>query len=95
MNKLYMEGYMAQQGSWNFASEELRERGALRKEEGDAVREHKTMHEENWLSSWLREDGREKEKRTANVSEEDEEERCEEKRRGERREQNGESPNMM
>ena len=56
---------MAQQGSWNFASEELRERGALRKEEGDAVREYSVMHEETFLRSWSREDGREKEERTA------------------------------
>ena len=29
-------------------------------EEGDAIREYKAMYEENVLSSWLREDGREK-----------------------------------
>ena len=39
---------MAQQGSWNFASEELRERGALRKGEGDAEREYSAMHEEKF-----------------------------------------------
>ena len=32
----------------------MRERGALPKEEGDAVRECKAMHEENFLSSWLK-----------------------------------------
>ena len=36
--------------------------------------EHKAMHEENFLSSWLREDGREKEERTAKVGEENVEE---------------------
>ena len=49
---------MAQKGLWNLAREKiLRERGALPKEEGDAVREYMAMHEENVLSSWLREDG--------------------------------------
>ena len=36
--------------------------------------EHKAMHEENFLSSWLREDGREREERTAKVGEDNEEE---------------------
>ena len=62
----------------------LRERGALPKEEGDAVREYKAMHEESFLSSWLREDGGEKEKRTVEMSgeneERDEEEKGKEKR---------------
>ena len=53
----------------------LRERGALPKEEGDAVREGKAMHEENFLSSWLREDGRERNERTVKKSDENEEER--------------------
>ena len=35
-------------------SEALQERGALPKEEGDTIRECKAMHEENFLSSWLR-----------------------------------------
>ena len=34
----------------------LENRGVLHKEEGDLVREHKAMHEENLLGSWLRED---------------------------------------
>ena len=34
----------------------LRDRGALLEEEGDLVREYKAMDEENFLSSWLRED---------------------------------------
>ena len=38
----------------------LQDRGALSKEEGDVIREYKAMHEENFLSSWLREDGEDK-----------------------------------
>ena len=34
----------------------LQDRGALSKEEGDVVGEYHAMHEENFLSSWLRED---------------------------------------
>ena len=41
----------------------LRDRGALPKEEGDVIGEYKAMHEENCLSSWLREDGKEKEEK--------------------------------
>ena len=47
--------------------------GRKMKEEGDAAREYKTMHEENFLTSWLREDGREKEELTGAVSGENEE----------------------
>ena len=37
VNKLEMEGFMAQKGLWNVTRERiLRERGELRKEEGDA-----------------------------------------------------------
>ena len=39
---------MAQKGLWNL--------GAMPKEEGDVIREYNAMHEENFLSSWLRED---------------------------------------
>ena len=69
---------MAQEGLWNLVREKImRERGALPKEEGHAIREYKAMHEENFLSSWLREDGREKEERTVDMSNENEEERGE------------------
>ena len=34
----------------------LEDRRALLEEEGDLVRDHKAMHEENFLSGWLRED---------------------------------------
>ena len=40
------------------------------------------------MSSWSREDGREKEERTAKVSEENEEEMCEKNRREEEKEEN-------
>ena len=33
----------------------LEDRGALPREDGDPLREHQAMHEENFLSSWLRE----------------------------------------
>ena len=45
----------------------MRERGALPKEEGDAIGEYKAVHEENSLSSWLREDGKHKEERVMEV----------------------------
>ena len=35
------------------------DRGALPNEDGDQLREYKAMHEENFLSSWLREDVKE------------------------------------
>ena len=41
----------------------MTERWALPKEEGDAVRECKAMHEEKFLSSWLK-GGWERERRT-------------------------------
>ena len=48
---------MAQNGLWNLAGEKmLQDRGVLLKKEGDVVREYKAMHEEKFLSSWLRED---------------------------------------
>ena len=34
----------------------LEDRGGLPKEEGDSIREYKAVHEENFLSSWLRDD---------------------------------------
>ena len=45
----------------------LQDRGALPKEEGDVVREYKAMHEENFLSSWLRKDVDGKEERRKKV----------------------------
>ena len=43
----------------------MEERGELPKEEGDVVEQFQAMHEENFLSSWLREDERGKEERMA------------------------------
>ena len=57
-------GPLYDKGLWNLAGEKiLRERETLRKEEGDATRECKAMNEENFLCSWFREDGKEKEER--------------------------------
>ena len=48
---------MAQKGPWNLARDTmLQDRSALPKEGSDVIREYKAMHEENFLSSWLRED---------------------------------------
>ena len=65
----------------------LRERGELPKEEGDAVRENRAMHEENFWNSWLREDERGKEERTARA-EKNEEERGEKRIIEEEKEEN-------
>ena len=90
LNKFEMDCFIAQKGLWNLVREKiLRERGALPKEEGDAIREYKAMNEEHFLSSWLREDGREKEEITVAVSNENQEEERGKKRRRERRERNG------
>ena len=89
VNKFEMEGIMAQKGLWKLVREKiLRERGALPKEDGHAVREYKAMHEEHFLSSWLSEDGRKKEERTVEMNDESEEgvKRGEEKGRKKRME---------
>ena len=57
----------------------MKERSELPTEEGDVVRECKAMHEEDFWSSWLREDEKSKEDRKLR-------EKKEEKRGGERRE---------
>ena len=43
----------------------MKERGEMPDEEGDAVREYKVMHEEDFWSKWLREDEKSKEERKA------------------------------
>ena len=55
------------------------------------------MHEESFLSSWLREDGREKEERTAKMSGENEEESCKKRKREGEKEGNetGDCKKMM
>ena len=56
LNKCEMEGFMAQKGLWMLPGEKvLQDRGEWFKEEGAVIRECKAMHEDNFLSSWLRE----------------------------------------
>ena len=58
---------MAQNGLWNITKKRmLEDRGVLPKEEGDRIGENKAMHEESFVSSWLRED---MEGKTAEVEE--------------------------
>ena len=61
----------------------LQDRGALPREEGDAIREYKAMHEENILNSWLREDGKSKTKEGKEVTED----MCEKGKRGRKKEE--------
>ena len=80
---------MAQKELRNLAiSEALQDRGALPKEEGDTIRECKAMHEENFLSSWLRdyEEGKRKSKMKVDKKVKAEVGKKEEKGRGEKRE---------
>ena len=51
----------------------MKERGELPNEEGDVVKESKAMHEEDFWSSWPREDERGKEERMAKAERNDEE----------------------
>ena len=82
LSKVEIEGFMSQKGLWNLVREKvLRERGALPKEEGDVIRKYKAMHEENFLSSWLREDGRAKEGRILEMDKEKREEWSEKRKR--------------
>ena len=62
-NKFEMEDFMVQKGFRNLVREKVLQDGReLPKEEGDVIREYWAMHED--LSSWLREDGKEKEEKT-------------------------------
>ena len=54
----------------------LRERG-----EGDAIGEYESLHEENFLSSWFREDGKEEEEIIMDTGKETKEERSEKRRK--------------
>ena len=65
----------------------VKERGELPDAEGDAVREHKAVHEDNFWSNWLREDERGKEARTAKADK-NEEEKGEKRKREEEKEEN-------
>ena len=88
-----MEGFMAQKrGLWNLErNKALQDRGAFPMEEGDTIRECKAMYEENFLTSWLRDDGKNKEERIMEANKETKEETGKKrfKRRGERREREG------
>ena len=66
----------------------MRRKGSFPKEEGEAIREYKAMHEENFLSSWLW-GSWEREERTVEMSNENEEERCKNWRREREEEENG------
>ena len=59
----------------------MKERGELPNEEGDAVREYRAMHEENFWSSWPREDERGKKEKTKREEEKEEKETVTVKRR--------------
>ena len=84
-----MEGSMVQKGLWNLAKEKImKERGELPNEEGDDVREYEAMHEEDFWSSWLREDEKSNEERKAEAEGKKRRGRTEENRGG-RRERNG------
>ena len=49
LNNFEMEGFMAQNGLWNLASEKImKETGALPNEEDDVVKENKAIHEEDF-----------------------------------------------
>ena len=70
---------MAQKGVWNIPKKTmLEDGGALPKEDGNQLREYRAMHEENFLSSWLREDVAEVER----LSEEDKQQESERGKRG-------------
>ena len=67
LNNFEMEGVMAQKRPVEFRRrrQSMKERRELPNEEGDAVKEHKAMHEEDFWSSWLKEEERGKEERMA------------------------------
>ena len=84
-----MEGFVAQKGLWNLVGEQvLQDSGALSEEEGDVIRAYKAMHEEVFLSSWLREEGEVKEERLMEMYKEIEEETSNNKTREEGKEEN-------
>ena len=85
-----MEGFMAHEDLWNLARESvLQDRGALPKEEDDVIREDMAMHEEIFLSSWLREDRKDKKENWMLTRKPKERRAKKDKRRGETRERDG------
>ena len=74
--------FVAQKGLRNIAKRRMPEDiGALPREDGDLLREYHAMHEENFLSSWMREDVEGKEEQRERLNEEAERE---ESKRGKR-----------
>ena len=87
LNSFEMEGLVAPAGLWNLAMEKImKERGELPNEEGDAVREYRVLHEENFWSSCRREDERGKEERMAEAEKNEEENGQKRTNRGESKE---------
>ena len=66
----------------------LQERGALPRDEGDAIGECKAMHEENFLSSWVREFEKNKEGGTVERNRAAKEEVSKRKKREDAKEEN-------
>ena len=66
----------------------MKERVELPNEVGDAVREYRTTYEENFWSSWPREDERGKEERTTKAEKNEEEKNGEKRKREEEKEEN-------
>ena len=66
----------------------LQDRGALPKEEGDVIREFKATQDENFLSSWLKEDGKNKEGKIREVDKETTEETGQKRMREEEKGEN-------
>ena len=62
--------------------------GALPKEEGDVIRKYKAMHEDNFLSSWLREEGKDKEEINIEIDKETQEETSKTRMIEEKKEEN-------
>ena len=88
LNKFEMEGLVARKGLWNLAKEKImKERGELPNEVGDAVREYKAIHEEDFWSNWLREYEKSKEETKAEAEGKGEEE-GEKRKREEEEEEN-------
>ena len=80
---------MAHRGLWNLVREKvLQDREELPKEGGDGIREYKAVHEENFLSSWLRKDGKNKEEIIMEVDKETKEETSKKRKREVEKEEN-------